>query len=1054
MDKFLKWWNDFYNTNSQMALVLIGAIGGAIATAIFSKLLPTLWSIIVNFIAFIGAKIGGRFGYKRIQNNYLNWVVVANQDLNLTGIIGSEEKPRLDQVFISLQISQESGIQKQSDIETDQLNSIQSLQEPISEVSNRIFQKLFRNISEFFRWIYKNISSSSKAIEGEIFRTSRIWRLKQIKDRDSFTLLILLSVVIIPIIGFIGYPKLDNPFAIVGLLAITLFDIAACTPTNKEKDKYFWGSFISYFLFPHIAFAFGIIQQIRLKQIPWVLIGIYLVVIVIFLFVLFIDRQRGKNEKVRKSEEIADLLTKDRIAILGKPGSGKSTYIQFIALTLAEEKAGNRKHRRHGIMKKRFGLSKWYLPILIPLRKIAPFITKSNSYDTKNLFVDAVRQEVFPSHISSEFSDEFIEYMLRNKKCLFLLDGIDEIANENDFRNITNEIMGLISRYPGNKFIITSRYSGWRGGLGSSFEQYDVNDLSNPEVENFIDRWFTAIEENRSYIMGKPSTHAAKLHRTNRAMEKANNLKRALQRNPSIKQLSENPLLLSIICFVHYQKILPDERISLYNKCSELLLDQWDREKGLVTDDTNLTPARKEAILEEIAFNLHCGNIGSTTNRKEFTEEEVIPIVEQILKKFRIDPDSANSLFKKLVSRSGVFVYVERLQNKYSFSHLTFQEYYTAKYLYEYNKNIFQEIDELANNKTQDFMPWWQEVLLLYSAMQKDAAWLVEILCCDDRFDLDKTKLQIAAQCLAEAISISDTGVEENVLKQLLEIRTNGKGCDKVNDIASEVRHYLLQYATTKGFNLDAIRLAFKKVQKNNLSKEFIGTVEKLLLVTDTSKVLNVLQAIKELGSGNKLAKNISKNTIDELLNSKNPDVQLATIHIVLGIFSIPQRKLYANRALEILLTRLPEKSISNAPINTKRLIEVLDVAFEGSTMGNLSIFQRKIEKIIFQTQFEEKVNYTLLQALVKALLKLDSTNQLNNHKQQIINMLWFGDRKQQLRAEVFLFQNFEDDPEIANILLSKLASPIRAIRRRVLYLIQSNLNLDKEQFSSLNGKT
>jgi len=53
-------------------------------------------------------RIGGQLAYHTIQGKYLNWVVLHNQDLNLTGIIGTGQKPRLEQIFISLKVTREN----------------------------------------------------------------------------------------------------------------------------------------------------------------------------------------------------------------------------------------------------------------------------------------------------------------------------------------------------------------------------------------------------------------------------------------------------------------------------------------------------------------------------------------------------------------------------------------------------------------------------------------------------------------------------------------------------------------------------------------------------------------------------------------------------------------------------------------------------------------------------------------------------------------------------------------------------------------------------------
>ena len=197
--------------------------------------------------------------------------------------------------------------------------------------------------------------------------------------------------------------------------------------------------------------------------------------------------------------------------------------------------------------------------------------------------------------------------MLHKKQCLLLLDGLDEVANDNEFQLLIKEIQGLISQFPGNKFVITSRYSGWRGGVGSSFAQTEISDLDEGQITDFIMDWYQAIEVNRQLTIPQNRTKEAENFRINRAREKAFELIQVLQDTKSIMNLAQNPLLLSMICYVNFSKQLPKERLSLYEDCSKLLLEQWDIEKGYPQDDIPLKFSQKELIMQEIAFQLHSG---------------------------------------------------------------------------------------------------------------------------------------------------------------------------------------------------------------------------------------------------------------------------------------------------------------------------------------------------------------------------------------------------------------------------------------------------------------
>ena len=94
-DQIIQFLQDLYSNHTE--IIITAAI-----TFLLTQFGPALYSGLSNLVSSLGGRIGGRLAYKHIEKKYLNWVVLQYQDLNLTGIIGSDEKPRLEQVFISL----------------------------------------------------------------------------------------------------------------------------------------------------------------------------------------------------------------------------------------------------------------------------------------------------------------------------------------------------------------------------------------------------------------------------------------------------------------------------------------------------------------------------------------------------------------------------------------------------------------------------------------------------------------------------------------------------------------------------------------------------------------------------------------------------------------------------------------------------------------------------------------------------------------------------------------------------------------------------------------
>jgi len=614
MDQIISALEEFYKNHKELAIALASSLATLVATLTL-LFIRRILNTIRNFIVWIGKKIGGGLAYKSFLDNYLYWMVVEHQDLNLTGIIGSGPKPKLEQVFISLSLSRESEVPPE---------------EPRTDLANA-----WKRISSFRRHPKTEEPKGHAAKTITFYRRRHAYKIRSFFERNEhFSIILLVILILALLVGFfvllpayllfwsttlniwiIGFAGSISGLAVI-LLFLGLYE------SLKEKDTFLIlitgvplasyvliGAFLVYF------------RSIPTNRTAFALIGAALSVVLVLTWRWIASRRFRSQDEFAK--QIHRLLTRyDNIAVLGKPGAGKSTFVQFLALTFAQEKAGERKLRKRGIIRERLGC-KWYIPIWIPLRKVSKTLLERDADGNANLLLEAWRDRVLPSDIRADCPNKFFLKMLKKKRCIFLLDGLDEVANDDEFRTVVREIKGFSTRYVENKFIITSRFSGWRGGVSSTFRELQVDDLTPNQIRNFIDDWYQAIEENRVFGGIEAETPPEEAQRLRKAQSRAAELEDALQEVESIRSLAENPLLLSIICFVHYHKTLPRERLSLYQDCSNLLLLQWDREKGLPVDDTDLTLKRKEAIMQEIAFAMHTGRIGKEFGGKEATSKSI-----------------------------------------------------------------------------------------------------------------------------------------------------------------------------------------------------------------------------------------------------------------------------------------------------------------------------------------------------------------------------------------------------------------------------------------------
>lgn len=1098
MESLIQLLKDLYTNYKEVMLILFTGL----ATLSLEKLLPTICSRFSLLFSLIGKKIGGRLAHKNIRETYLNWLVYKKQDLNLTGVIGTEEKPKLEQIFISLRVVRERDKLSKNENNIDTVEK-KSFVKTLSAIFNEYFDLFFFSTSKKTYQSYSQYKENI-IIKNKLFKPNFLWKINSIYHREGFDVIIILLIFLgllylFPFFIFTNFKFLNliipQVAVHIGSFLWSFFTIVSiiflCLIYYEEESKFQRQTIVLILLLLVIIIVpiipiFIVITQNNtnsnlqslssLKQ--GIVDGISLSAILLVISIIHskISKlfNRHESEKIY-AKGIGDILSSNNyIAILGKPGSGKSTLSQFLALTFAKEKAGDPKIKRKGCSKDRLGMNKWYLPIFIPLKDISKFLVETDSKKYDNLIIEAFRRNVLPSYIQNVLTDSYIYYMLKNKECLFLLDGLDEVQDGKEFSTIIEEINGLISRFPENKVIVTSRHSGWRGGIGSHFSVFEIEDLNDKEIFRFIDKWYNAIEENRAGFLGNKSEGEKKFWK-DEASEKASKLKQALSDTKSIRQIAENPLLLSIVCFVHYNKTLPKERLRLYEDCSNLLLVQWDQEKGLVVDDTKLTSARKEEIIQEIAFSFHTGKIGEAFGRKEANSDEIIPIVERKLKEFEMDPKQAESLFQKLIERSGVIIITDEYAKRYSFSHLTFQEFFSAKYIFVNKLDVFRVVLEETENSTDALNGWWREVVLLYCLLIRDPSKIIETLYNYSENDILQQNLQLAVQCLDESVKVTNQKIKSEIIEQVFLIRIHSNSELRLKSLDPRIVPYLFKFAQSPFFYRHVI--ADKIIQVKGDEVIFLTSkIFKLLQSANRHDRLIAVESLNLLFFKFDVYQSVDQKILNNLLTDSDLDVKKATAKLILSIYPKPLDDTVSKKIFDIIKQEfIPNNYFSlDFPKDIEKRNEyiyhyyideeghleliaesckILKRLIEASSNEILVIFQKDLEKILInlfniKSYFSVERYYHCFECVLENLILIDS--ELNeSYRSQLLEALSKGDIRQQVFAVKALSKFYTSDVFVIQSILDKLNAPHSKVRTAVLSSL-NNLNIKDDKFKDI----
>jgi hypothetical protein len=369
----------------------------------------------------------------------------------------------------------------------------------------------------------------------------------------------------------------------------------------------------------------------------------------------FPDTEPGHEQKLVEWQEENDLplpfgdvfAKHPRLALLALPGGGKTLLLKRLAVAYADPA------RRHIAADALPDLD--LTPVVIRCREWRQQIHKP--IPTLLNSIPEVTGQASLAGLGDAFLPEF-----NAGRILLLVDGLDEIREDDLRSTFVDHLESFLADYSLTRLVVTSREAGFSlvaPALARFCVRWRVAPLSLDAIRALCDHWHRLMTD------------------TPGAQEEGEDVAEELLENESLRHLAENPLLLTMLLVVKHGGRLPPDRVTLYTRAVEVLLDSWNI-KG------HLALGLKEAVpqLAFVAFEL------MRDEKQTVTEPELLRLLEEAREKVprigRYATDTPQRFLKRVELRSSLLVQAGYQMERrakipfYQFRHLTFQEYLAA----------------------------------------------------------------------------------------------------------------------------------------------------------------------------------------------------------------------------------------------------------------------------------------------------------------------------------------------------------------------------------------
>jgi len=433
------------------------------------------------------------------------------------------------------------------------------------------------------------------------------------------------------------------------------------------------------------------------------------------------DLYREKTRPLTALEALATSAHR-RAVLLGLPGTGKSTFVRYLTLKMAQAALDRTKSIQNLLPTWPGGM---ILPVIVPLGRLAESISadrKKGSADLiENFIQKSLESEKQERPAVAAFADSILK-TLKNEGGLVLFDGLDEVADLNLRPVIVEAVEDFVEKYSQNsasRFLVTCRTYSYQDDKWklTGWPTYELALLSQQKIEQFVKAWHS------EHIRIDPT-------RREDYEKKCNKLLATLRPGDRrrLSEIAPFAIILTMMAVVHtnYGE-LPDTRAQVYEKCTDLLLLRWETERTVsgktqkrsLLEALELTSRGKlDDALHEIAYKAHEGRDDGDKGGggAALVTEDLLSGTLQV---YLGDPQKVQTFLDSCRSSNGLLMLQGTVtpqktsrnappRRVYAFPHLTFEEYLAGQHLL-----LEDELGKAVRVLMDNSPDRWREVIML-----------------------------------------------------------------------------------------------------------------------------------------------------------------------------------------------------------------------------------------------------------------------------------------------------------------------------------------------------